>query len=204
MNIISTANFTACKEPYIPPSIKNDNHYLVVNGFINSGNDSTIINLSRTVGLEDSTISPPELGAQVSIQGEFGENYPLQDFGNGEYATGSLVLNQNETYQLQIITSNGEQYLSDSIPVLQTPSIDSVNWVQDSTSAASKLGVTIYVNTHDPLNLTRYYRWEYVETWEYHAAYDSYYYYVYPNMVLLPGILQRILMPVFATGILPN
>jgi Domain of unknown function (DUF4249) len=184
MIILTTACISACKTPYIPPSIKNDNHYLVVNGFINSGNDSTIFSLSRTVGLEDSTISPPELGAQVSILGEFGENYPLQDFGNGEYSTGSLSLNTAETYRLHIVTSNGEEYLSDSVAVLQTPSIDSVNWVQDSTSAASKLGVTIYINTHDPLNLTRYYRWEYVETWEYHAAYDSYYYYVYPNMVL--------------------
>jgi len=171
------AFISACREPYAPPSIKNDNHYLVVNGFINSGNDSTIFFLSRTVGLTDSTISPPELNAQVSILGKFGENFMLTAFGNGEYATGSLTLNPAETYQLHIITSNGEEYLSDSIPVLQTPPIDSLNWRQDLTSASNKLGVNIYVNTHDPTNLARYYRWEYVETWEYHAQYDSYYFY---------------------------
>src|SRR5215471_1504426 len=135
MTIFFTAYLSACREPYTPPSIKNENHYLVVNGFINSGNDSTIFFLGRTVGLTDSTINPPELNAQVSILGEFGENYPLVNFGNGEYATGSLALNPSETYQLHIITSNGKEYLSDSIPVLQTPPIDSLNWRQDLTSA---------------------------------------------------------------------
>jgi hypothetical protein len=33
--------------------------------------------------------------------------------------------------------------------------------------------VNLYVNTHDPSNSTRYYRWEYEETWKFHAKYYS-------------------------------
>ena len=33
--------------------------------------------------------------------------------------------------------------------------------------------VNLYVNTHDPSNKTRYYRWEYEETWQFHSKYGS-------------------------------
>jgi hypothetical protein len=57
--------------------------------------------------------------------------------------------------------------VSDFVPVKQTPLIDSVNWEVNAD------GVELFVNTHDPLNETTYYRWQYVETWEYHAFFDS-------------------------------
>ncbi len=34
-------------------------------------------------------------------------------------------------------------------------------------------GVQVFLNTHDPANATKYYRWEYIETWEFHSAYNS-------------------------------
>ncbi|MEJ7664695.1 MAG: DUF4249 family protein [Hymenobacter sp.] len=48
-----------------------------------------------------------------------------------------------------------------------TPPIDELPW------AAEPSGVQIYVNTHDPTSATRYYRWEYQETWEFHSAFRS-------------------------------
>ncbi|TWI93913.1 uncharacterized protein DUF4249, partial [Mucilaginibacter frigoritolerans] len=34
-------------------------------------------------------------------------------------------------------------------------------------------GIQLYVNTHDPNNNTRYYLWDYKETWQFHAKYLS-------------------------------
>ena len=31
----------------------------------------------------------------------------------------------------------------------------------------------LYINTHDPQDNTRYYQWEYTETWEFHSSYKS-------------------------------
>lgn len=166
----------ACREPYIPPAIKNNVNYLVVDGFLNAG-DTTIITLSRTHSLSDSASSLPELNAQVSVLGEFGESFSLYGDGVGRYIIPSLTLNPAEKYQLQILTGDGKKYLSDSITVVNTPAIDSISWKQDTTSASSKQGVTIYTNTHDPQNNTRYYRWEYAETWEYHTTFFSDFYY---------------------------
>lgn len=38
----------ACKKPYTPDVVASPNSYLVVEGVINSGSDSTIIKLNRT------------------------------------------------------------------------------------------------------------------------------------------------------------
>ncbi len=48
-----------CKKPYDPPAIKSNGSYLVVEGVINSGADSTTIKLSRTVGLSTANASKP-------------------------------------------------------------------------------------------------------------------------------------------------
>ena len=75
-------------------------------------------------------------------------------------------------YRLRIKTTNGREYLSDEIPVQTSPRIDSISWKKTDK------GVTIYSNTHDSLNNTKYYRWDYTETWQYHSAYVARYVYV--------------------------
>ncbi|HLX92204.1 MAG TPA: DUF4249 domain-containing protein [Puia sp.] len=163
-----------CRQPYNPPALAGGVHYLVVDGTIISGNDSTIIYLSRTQNVSDSTynfFSVAETGALVSVIGANGDSYDLNEQSAGKYATNQLNLNNSELYRLKIITSNGSQYLSDDMPVRITPPIDSVSWQSESE------GVQIYVNTHDPQNNTRYYRWQYTETWEYHPADGSEYIY---------------------------
>jgi hypothetical protein len=42
------------------------------------------------------------------------------------------------------------------------------------------------VTTHDPSNSTLYYRWEYNETYEYHAKYDAFYFYI--NGAIIPRL----------------
>src|SRR5580704_2286044 len=149
--LLIIANLVCCKQAYLPPVAKSNLGYLVVDGIIISGQDSTVISLSRTQNIADTiyTINP-EPGALVSVIGQNGESFPLAEQTSGRYVTDHLDLNNNETYQLKIITANGNQYLSDSIPVKQTPLIDSVFWTEDS------IGVSIYLNTHDPTNNTRY------------------------------------------------
>ncbi len=175
--------FNCCKEPFIPPAGIKSPSWLVVNGFLNAGNDSTTIELSRTRSLDSGQYSQPELKAQVSLLAESGTIYSLFEQNNGRYSAAALNLNPGDKYQLEILTKDGRKYLSDPVSVVLTPPIDSVSWKMDSTGADSKLGVTIYANTHDPSNTTWYYRWDFEETWEYHTVYVSWNYY-YDGQVL--------------------
>ena len=158
----------SCKEIYIPPAIQANNNFLVVDGFLNVGADSTIIHLSRTRSLVDTIPNSPELNAQLTVEGQGSDIYPLNEVGNGVYGIDQLSLNPSQLYRLRIITSNGGQYVSDFVPVRPTPPIDSIPWIRQND------GIHIYVNTHDPANNTKYYRWDYTETWEYRTSWDSY------------------------------
>ena len=35
-------------------------------------------------------------------------------------------------------------------------------------------GVNVFADTHDPANNSKYYRWEYIETYQYHSAFHTY------------------------------
>ncbi len=160
---------TTCRKPYEPAVLISDDNYLVVDGFVNTSfNGITTIVLSRTKNLIDTVVNIPEHNAKITVQNAAGTTYPLQEQGNdGTYASNALQLNNNSQYKILITTANGRHYTSDLVAARQTPPVDSVSWRQDT------LGVHVYANTHDPFNSTRYYRWTYVQTWEYHAQLET-------------------------------
>lgn len=166
--IICIAINTSCKKPYDPPAIRADNRFLVIDGtLINSTDSPTVITLSRTVRLTDTTsASSPEAGATVSVESNTGRILSFNETPNGIYKSNPLLLNASDQYRLNITTSSGDRYASDFVEVKQTPPIDSITWQQQND-------VMIYANTHDPLNNTKYYRWDFTETWQYRAPLES-------------------------------
>src|ERR1700681_29377 len=147
-----------CKEVYTPPAIKNNPNLLVVDGIVVSGNDSTIITLSRTRSIADTIPSVKELNAKISVVGASGVEYPFNELGNGRYGIDQLTLDAGQQYLLKIITGEGNEFRSQLSSVQISPPIDSVYWNQDSS-----FNIHVYLNTHDPTNQTKYYRWEYME-----------------------------------------
>lgn len=153
----------ACRQAYTPPAVKAVNSYLVADGFLNAGSDSTVITLSRTRALTAPSVPILETNAQIFVEGDGGFAAQLANLGSGRYGSAGLGLNNLQKYRVRIETANGSEYLSDFTPVKPCPPIDSISW-QKSDS-----GITVFANTHDPSNNSRYYRWEFAETWEYHS-----------------------------------
>ncbi len=164
----------SCKKPYNPPATSAPGSYLVVEGVINSGNDSTIIKLSHTVNISEKTSINPELDAVVTVDGDQNVSYPLVGIGNGRYVSAGLNLNSAHKYRLNIKTAAGKQYLSDYVDVVNSPPIDSVSY-DTQGDLISGAGLNIYVNTHDANNKARYFRWDYQETWMFRSSYLSAY-----------------------------
>lgn len=161
--------FAGCKKPYAPAAVASGPSVLVVEGMINTGADSTIIHLTHTIPISSSagTQSPPELNATVMVESDANGTYPLSEVGNGYYASAGLNLSSANKYKLKIITISNKIYESDFVPVKNSPPIDSVSY------QAQTANLQLNVSTHDPSNNTRYYRWEYNETWIIHSKYES-------------------------------
>ena len=160
---------TGCVEPYDPPASGNAPDYLVVDGFINLSGDSVSVRLSHTVALSSTDAPAPESGSMVSVEDDAGTMFPLKERAAGVYSAVRLSLSTTHTYRLHIRTSTGKEYFSRSVLLTQSPPIDSVYW----TGAGN--GININVDTHNPTGNSRYYKWRFVETWEYNSSYYSAY-----------------------------
>lgn len=163
--------FGSCIRTFTAPKSAVSPDYLVVEGFINAGNDSSSFTLSRTAPLSNSTFIKYETGANVIIEGTDNSSYLLSEKSPGMYSCGPIFPNAGFLYRLHIVTSSGSEYLSDLVQPLFSPLIDSVTW------ANTPGGVTIYVNTHGNNNTSRFYHWTYNETFEFQSTYASLYYY---------------------------
>jgi len=155
-----------CKQRYDSPVKSPVTGYLVVDGVINSGPDSTTITLTRTTKFDNKSIVY-ETGAAINVQGSDSSVHALREYAKGVYMAGNLHLNSTLKYRLRINTSDGRQYASDFATVKNNPPIDSVSWKVENG------GLQMYINTHDPQNNTRYYQWYYDETWEISSSYTS-------------------------------
>ena len=164
---------TGCKKLYEPHINSTATGYLVVEGYISSGNGPSIITLTRTTKLRDTVSVFYEQGAQVSIEGNTNESFPLTEGTDGHYISDTLYLKPMSKYRIRIVTQAGKEYLSDFSEVKHTPRIDSISWQVEHD------GVQIYANTHDDQNNTKYYRWSYSEPWEFHSAFLQTVYYTF-------------------------
>lgn len=160
---------TGCRKPFTTPAITAPASYLVVEGMLNSGSDSTIIKLSKTVNLANKTTLNPILNAVLTVESDKGSTYALPGAGAGKYCASGLNLDKSLKYRLRIKTADNKEYLSDFVPVLNSPPLDTVGYDIRAN------GIEISTGTHDPQNATRYYRWDYRETWVIHSRYYSFY-----------------------------
>jgi hypothetical protein len=175
MFILILAVLASCRELYDPVLKQGNSSFLVVDGIIINGKDKTTLSLTRTTGLHDSINTVYERNAIVQIQGSDSSSYFLTEESEGMYSTDSLDLNSSILYRLKIRTADGNVYASEFVPVIPSPPIDSVSWTQEQDPANFRwYDLSIFVSTHDPANATRYYLWNYEETWKYHSPLKSY------------------------------
>ena len=170
--------FFSCRKPYNPEVTTVNSNVLVVEGMINVGTDSTILKLSRTQPIGDKIKNKPEVGAIVTVESDANEKFILSEKTQGRYVSPGLNLPKTKKYRLSIKTARGVTYLSDFVEVKVTLPIDSINF------EAKPDGVQIYVNTHDNSNNSRYYKWDYVETWEFYSAF-------YSNLIWQNGAVRQ-------------
>jgi hypothetical protein len=159
---------TGCLEPYQPPEITQDIGVLVIDGFVNLTDRTARVQLSRTTPVSGKKDPPPEHGATVSLSAVGSSSFislPESNTISGLYQVGGLNLDISKKYKLRVRTSKSKVYFSDEVEFKPSPQIDSMYWeVTDD-------GVQIYAATHDPFNNSKYYQWDFVETFQHRSFY---------------------------------
>lgn len=159
----------SCIDPFSPPEVSSPQSYLVMDGFLNIGTDTTVIELRRTQNINEFTAPVIESGAMLTVESEEGVAYFFSEIGSGKYVLPPGNLDPSGKYRLRIETASGQEYLSEFVSVSLTPPIDDITYRVDPGQNA----MVFYVNTHDPQGKTQFYRWKFEETWAYRSTYYS-------------------------------
>lgn len=119
------------------------------------------IKLSRTYTLDES--APKfETEAVVYVSDDVGNKYEF-DEGDGTYISATqFQASPDRQYQLHVLTKNGRSYVSSTEKLTTQTPIE--NLKATSVTRNKVLGVEITVNSTDPTNTSKYYRYEYEET----------------------------------------
>jgi hypothetical protein len=170
--VVSLVMLDGCILPFTPPEVTAADRFLVIDGFLNTGGkDSSRITLTYTQLVSNKNSFTPELRAQVIVEGDKGSTFLFTEIGKGLYRLAPRTFNLNENFRIRVKTTGKKEFLSDFTTPKQTPPIDSITY----KIATDRSSLQININTHDPLNKTRFYRWKFEETWEYNMPLYSLY-----------------------------
>ncbi len=184
--ILMLGFYLGCVDPYEPEEITNFGNLVVIDANINgtTGEASVVLTTTRSLTRED-TIDYIS-GAEVYLETEANQIYNLQFTDSGTYIANNVILQFGDKIRLNVNVSENRQYVSDFEEYIRTPEIDSVTFRADTD------GVKIFVSTNDPTNNTLYYKWDYIETWIFKAAYESRHVYeTFPNGNLILGTISN-------------
>ncbi|WP_428230330.1 DUF4249 domain-containing protein [Flavobacterium sp.] len=121
------------------------------------------VKLSRTYKLDEKTPTF-ESKAVVYITDDMGNKYDFQENGELYTSLNPFQASPDHSYQLHILTKNGRSYISSTEKLPQQTQIN--NLESKAVTKNGQLGVEITVNSADPTNNSRYYRYEYEETYK--------------------------------------
>jgi hypothetical protein len=119
------------------------------------------IKLTRTYRLEEK-IPTFETKAIVFVTDEQGNKYDFKENAASYTSINEFQASPDRTYELHIRTQDGRSYVSSAEKLPQQTQIESVNVA--AVTKEGVLGAEITVNSNDPTNSSKYYRYEYEET----------------------------------------
>lgn len=153
------------------PDINETSEMMVVQGMITDQNERDTIRLTRSYPMGYVREARPVSGANVSVSDNLGNVTKLQEVISGIYVTPAGFRGTvGRFYKLHITGVKNRTYESDPMELKPVPAIDSLYYnkiVIDPPTEFNKGtdACQIYLDTHDPLGNSRWFRWNFTETW---------------------------------------
>jgi hypothetical protein len=164
---------TSCVAKFIP-EIDEDKELLVVQGLITDRTEADTIKLSRSLPLGLKSAARPVGGCNVTISDDQGSTVSFWEKSPGTYVSPAFfhgVIGRSYILHINVNSATGNvNYESYPMEMKPVPPIDSIYYEKTAIEPAAGYfkgvdGCQIYLDTHDPENNCRYYRWDFSETW---------------------------------------
>lgn len=175
LSLIILVSFKSCIDPFKPSLNKNESEYiLVVEGLISNEPGSFEVKIGRSVPIDTLVNIIKVSGALVTIYDDNNNVYELEEVEPGRYKCldESVKAIVGRNYHLSIIDSGNNEYESTNVLMERTPDLKSIHWEETTKTIFSdnkvfeQNGIDIFVDTNDPTNSTKFYKWDIIETWE--------------------------------------
>lgn len=172
----------ACIKPYDPRIDSNLANKYVVTGLITDTEGWKEVDVSLSSPIESPEYIPVS-DCQVKILDDKGNTFLLEENRPGKYQVwmGQEYLIPGTSYQVRVTTPEGEELVSGFDKMSPGPPLDSVYFfIEDIPTSNPEIDLRImqfYVNLNAEGDYSQYYKWDIVETWEYHTTHSIEYYY---------------------------
>ncbi len=159
------------------PEIAESTRVLVVEGLLTDQPVANRVKLSSSMIPGEMLVPVPVSGAHVRIQDDQGNTHILTEKEPGCYYTDPSLFKgiPGRKYALFLDTFMGD-CASPYCELVPGPPIDSVYYekvlIKTSELGLPVEGCQIYVDTHDQADSSRFFRWDYIETWIFKLPYD--------------------------------
>jgi hypothetical protein len=152
----------SCVDPY-QLQTSNYEEAIVIEASITNEVTKHEVKVSKTYRLEDDNGNASITDAEVFVTDSDGVQYNFEFDTNSYKSTSEFAALPEKQYTLTINTSNGKTYKSTPKKLTTVNQIESVVPIV-KTNLDGERGVSITVNSFDPTNTSKYYRYEYEET----------------------------------------
>ncbi len=179
--LISVLLLSSCITPFVPKSIENK-EMIIVDGLITDRPGKNTIKLSRSLPLGTKYSPIPVKGCTVTVTDDLDNSFNFRETDAGTYTSDSseFIGSIGRSYILHINTnaySDNHYYESHPMIMKSVPPIDSVYYEKVTIAGTDsgnymEQGCQIYLDTHDPNSQCKFYRWTFVETWEFHLYFS--------------------------------
>jgi len=173
---------SSCIQSFEPDILAGDEKKYVISGQVTDEDGSQNINISISSPIGTPQYKPVT-GCLVKILDDQGHTFPMGDEGDGNYTTmiDLALLQPGIAFKIEVTTPEGDFITSDYDTLAPGPEVDSVYWIREdhlyNPAAPLVKGIQFYVDLDAAPTDSRYYRWEAIETYEYHSLYPLEWYY---------------------------
>lgn len=166
----------SCEKAFDPDIKGSDARKYVINGGIFAGASIQTVNISHTSPISDPQYQPVT-GCLVTIADDRGNNFLMQDMGNGDYQTSinQELLTIGTAFRLDVLAQDGKLLQSDFDTLIPCPAIDSVYFELENREGNNPQditrGVQFYLDYKGSGSDSRNIYWKLEETFEYRSEY---------------------------------